>query len=247
MISGVAFVPSTPMLVPSVAAGAVHELDLVRDASIEALRQVCRSAPERVVVVGAGTVTAWHSVGTGSLHGFGVELDVALDPVSPSPRHLPLAHTIGAWLLAAVGWPGDRVALELDPRADAGALAALGEELVSAPMRTVLLVVADGSAARSEQAPASLHPQAASFDAAVAAALRAGDPVALAGLDRDLASDVSAGGWPAWQVAAVASAGGAYDASLLVEEAPYGVGYLVATWLASAPQREWSTSELQRP
>ena len=55
MITGAAFVPSTPMLVPAVASGAADELADVRDASITALRRVLGSRAQRIVVLGAGT------------------------------------------------------------------------------------------------------------------------------------------------------------------------------------------------
>jgi aromatic ring-opening dioxygenase LigB subunit len=92
-------------------------------------------------------------------------------------------------------------------------------------------VVADGSAARTEKAPASLHPDASAFDGSVADALRNGDPARLASLDRDLAAEVSSAGWPAWSAAAAALGSATYDATLLADEAPFGVGYLVATWI----------------
>jgi hypothetical protein len=233
VITAAAFVPSTPLLVPAVASGAAAELDDVRDASLTALRRVLGSGAERVVVVGAGAVIRTHFSGTGSLRGFGVDLDVPLDPAAPGGERLPLAHAIGAWLLASVGWPGDRVALELDPRASTATLASVATSLANETIRSVLLVVADGSAARSEKAPASLHPDAEAFDADVAAALASGHPHLLAEVDRDRATSVAAQGWPAWHVAAVATAVGQdvpYDAEVLADVAPYGVGYLVATW-----------------
>ncbi len=224
------------MLVPAVASGAAGELDGVRAACFEALREVLATAPERVVVVGAGTSSQRHGAGTGSLRGFGVALDVPLDPAVASPTPLPLSLTIGAWLLAAVGWPGDRVALELDASAGAATLAAIGTALGQETVRTVLLVVADGSASRTERAPASLDPDAQAFDADVEAALASGHPHVLAEVDGDRAAAVTSHGWPAWHVAATATAvaGDApYEARVLAAEGPYGVGYLVASWTAT--------------
>jgi hypothetical protein len=228
VIVAAAFVPSTPLLVPAVASGAADELDVVRRASLEATRSALASAPERVVVVGAGGRDATHATGTGTFRGFGVDLDVPLDPATLAGPALPLPLSIGAWLLAQVGWPGERAALELDPQGDP---TTPGKALAAEDRRTALLVVADGSAARTEKAPASLHPDAAAFDAAVADALRTGDPARLAGLDRDRAAEVASSGWPAWSAAAAALGSATYDATLLADEAPYGVGYLVATWL----------------
>ncbi len=229
MIVGVAFVPSTPMLVPVVASGAASELDGLRAACDEAIRAACALAPERVVVLGAGATTELHRAGTGSLRGFGVGLDVALDPASPSAQRLPLALAVGAWLLGTTGWPGERAAQEVDAGAEDQALDDVGASLRDGPA-TALLVVADGSASRTEKAPASLHPDAAPFDAEVADALAAGDPARLAAIDRDRAARVTAAGRPAWRVAAAATAGTTWTATLRSAEAPYGVGYLVADW-----------------
>ncbi|MBI1378798.1 MAG: hypothetical protein GC157_15160 [Frankiales bacterium] len=234
MIIGAAFVPATPLLVPEVASGAAGELDDVRGAALTALREAASGA-ERVVVVGAGAAMREHRDGVGSLRGLGVAYDVPLDPGAPPAAvdgqgRLVLPLTLGAWLLARVGWPGDRVALEVDPAAADDVLDAAGAALAADPGPTALLVVADGSASRTEKAPASLHPDAAAFDAAVAAALREGDARALAAVDRARAAAVTSAGRPAWRVAAAALGGEAYDAALLCDTAPYGVGYLVARW-----------------
>ena len=223
--------PSTPMLVPAVSAGAAHELDIVRDASVAALRAALVDAPERIVILGGGSTTRTHLAGTGTMRGFGVPYDVPLDPAAASPEQLPLSITIGAWLLTQVGWPGDRAALEIDPGSGDVELDAEGQKLAGETMRTVLLVVADGSSSRTEKAPSSLHPDAEAFDSAVAAALRSGSPSALGAVDRQRAQSVTAAGRPAWRLAAAALEGSDYDAVLHADVAPYGVGYFVAHWL----------------
>ena len=240
MITALAFVPSTPLLVPEAGRAAASELDDVRAASRVAVVRALSTAPERVVVVGAGSVTREVRAGLGTLRGFGIAYDVPLDPASPSLEQLPLSLTIGAWLLATQGWPGERAALELDPGAGRATLASVATALAGEASRSALLVVADGSAARTAKAPAALHPDAAAFDADVAAALRGGRPHDLTALDADRARAVTAGGWPAWFVAATAagiSADGTWDAVLHADEAPYGVGYLVASWLRPDPQQ----------
>jgi hypothetical protein len=233
VITALAFVPSTPLLVPAVASGAAHELAEVRGAAVAAVRAVLATGPTRVVIVGSGARDAEHHSGTGSLRGFGVDLDVALDPDVPDATPLPLSLTIGAWLLEVVGYVGERVAIELDPHATSVALEATGRSLAAGAAATVLIVVADGSAARSDKAPASFHPEAAGFDSDVAAALKTGAPQELASIDRDRADAVSAQGWPAWYVAAAAAGTAGHDAELLVDAAPYGVEYLVASWLTT--------------
>jgi hypothetical protein len=231
VITALAFVPSTPLLVPAVAAGAAAELDGLRAACDLAVRRALSGAPARVVLVGAGSETRELGSGTGSLHGIGVELEVPLDPALRGVASLPLSLTLGAWLLGRVGWPGDRAAIELAADAEQAELDEVAAALAGDTVRTALLVVADGSASRTEKAPASLHPDAEAFDRAVADALAGGDPALLAAIDRDRAAAVSSAGWPAWHVAACAAAGSAYDAELHADEAPYGVGYLAASWL----------------
>jgi hypothetical protein len=230
VITGVAFVPSTPLLVPAVASGAAPELDGLRAACDAAVRRSLTWAPQRVVLLGAGRETRELGSGTGSLRGFGVDVEVPLDPALRGVARLPLSLTVGAWLLGRAGWPGERAALELDAEASTTELDEVAAELAADDVPTALVVVADGSAARTEKAPASLHPDAAAFDADVAAALSSGDPARLAALDRGRAAAVSSAGWPAWHVAACATAGSAYAGELHADEAPYGVGYLAASW-----------------
>jgi hypothetical protein len=102
----------------------------------------------------------------------------------------------------------------------------------------------DGSARRSVSAPGYLDERAAPFDAGVERAVRDADLAALAALDPGLAADLMAVGRPAWQVLAAAlSAVGHRDdpgvadglppgplrTEVLYSDAPFGVGYLVAT------------------
>lgn len=241
MIVSAAFVPSTPLLVPEAASGAAPELDGVRRASETALLAALDAGAQRVVVVGSvpapgagrghlASSTRLLDRGTGSLRGFGVDLELALDPALPDPTPLSLTSTLGAWLVDRAAWPGERRALELAADAADPELDAAGRSLLDDGVPTALLVVADGSAARSEKAPASLHPDAEAFDTDVARALGSGDPALLAALDADRAWSVTAAGRPAWRAASAALTGPAYAADLLADAAPYGVGYLVAVW-----------------
>ena len=100
------------------------------------------------------------------------------------------------------------------------------------PDAPAYLVVGDGSARRSERAPGYVDPRAEPFDAAVAAALAAGDAGALRDLDPALGADLLAAGVPAWRAVGHALAGHRYAADLLYDAAPYGVGYFVAFWAA---------------
>jgi hypothetical protein len=92
-----------------------------------------------------------------------------------------------------------------------------------------LVVMGDLSACRSEQAPGALRPGAAELDAAVAEALRTGKPERLLDLDHAEAADLLVAGRVPLQVLAGAFQDRpAVRGEVLYEDAPYGVGYLVA-------------------
>ncbi|MCW2755571.1 MAG: hypothetical protein JWQ32_2982 [Marmoricola sp.] len=85
------------------------------------------------------------------------------------------------------------------------------------------LVVANGSAKRTEKAPGYFDDRAAAFDEALGAALRAGD---LAGLDLSLAGELWA------DVAGLTALAGvrATEVQVDYDDAPYGVQYWVVRW-----------------
>ena len=92
----------------------------------------------------------------------------------------------------------------------------------------------DLSACRNERAPGALRPEAAGFDASVAEALRTGKLGRLLDLDPALAADLLVAGRVPLQVLAGAFEDGpAVHGQVLYDDAPYGVGYLVA--LLTAP------------
>jgi hypothetical protein len=235
VILGAAFLPNPPVLVPAVASGAAGELEPLRQACREALLRV-HGDSTRLAVLGPADTSAMHSpVARGSLAGYGVSLDVHLgSPGCGGAVELPLSLTVGAWLVAqAFGPSSGAVGFSVGPDFAASRAAvdllALAEE---APL--ALVVMGDGSARRSTTAPGYLDPRAEPFDATVAAALRDGDGEALANLDETLGAELLAAGVPTWRAAGALLAGGRYDAELLYADAPYGVGYFAAAWLAHA-------------
>lgn len=156
-----------------------------------------------VVVVGAAPTPGWW---TGS-----VDRTPYGEPGTPARDALPLALAVGSHLLAARphrlwGVPSGPL-----PRADA------------------YLVVADGTAKRSLKAPGHLDPRAEAFDAAVVEWLAAAEPAGVEALDEALAGELWVGGLPAWR--AVAALPGPWTGTVTYAQAPYGVGYVVATWL----------------
>ncbi len=94
-----------------------------------------------------------------------------------------------------------------------------------------LLVLGDASACRTLKAPGYLDERAAPFDAEIARALGSADAGALRALDTGLARELKVSGRAPWQVLAGAADGNTgLSGALLHEDAPYGVGYVVATW-----------------
>lgn len=201
MVAAVAYIPSPPLLLAALGGGPPD------------LRSACQKAisvlggVDRVVVLGAGPVAGWVT-GSVDASSWGARSTPCLDP-------LPLALAVGSTLL------GQRPH-EL--------FAVAGDALPELAAGTGLLVVGDGSARRSEKAPGHYDARAEGFDVTVARAFSDGDPRQLADLDPELAADLLVGGLAAWQAAAALTAGTRWQASLHLDAAPYGVGYLVASW-----------------
>jgi hypothetical protein len=228
-----AFCPHPPLLVPELAVGASGELAGVREGCEAAVRRALAVSPQLVVVLGDGPVTREYAdTSAGSLAGFGVDLAVPLgsggERAAPS---LPLSLTVGAWLLRGVGWAGARVAVSVPDTTTPVEAAARGGRLADRDRAVGLLVMGDGSARRSERGPGYLDERAEPFDQRVARALAGADAEGLLGLDPGLARDLLVAGRASWQVAAGAAGGSAFDGVLHAHAAPYGVGYLVASWL----------------
>jgi hypothetical protein len=143
--------------------------------------------------------------------------------VRPDGRELPLAHTIGAWLLNEAGFSGTRVGVGPED---------VGQLMRDLPTPLGVLAMGDGSARRTVKAPGYLDDAAGPFDSAVATALATGDTEALAALDVAEGRRLLAAGTATWQAVGTALRGRDIVASLHLDVAPFGVGYLVADWLA---------------
>ncbi|MEU1302184.1 class III extradiol dioxygenase subunit B-like domain-containing protein [Streptomyces shenzhenensis] len=236
MLVAAAVCPCPPLLVPAVAAGAAAELDVARAACADALGVLAAARPERLVVVGPAGPDGRgaHPQGArGSFRGFGVDLDVRLGPGgdADAERALPPSLAVAAWLLERAGWaeaPIEGLGVG-EPLAPERCIEA-GRDIAARAGRTALLVMGDASACRTLKAPGYLDERAAPFDAEVARALGAADLAALTALDAELARELKASGRVPWQILAGAAEGANLTGALLYDDAPYGVGYLVAAW-----------------
>ncbi|CAL9402950.1 class III extradiol dioxygenase subunit B-like domain-containing protein [Streptomyces sp. enrichment culture] len=245
MLVAAAVCPCPPLLVPEIAAGAAPELDAARAACADAIGVLAAARPDLLVVVGP-TEDAGPELfpgGTqGSFRGFGVGLDVRLGARADGDgsagalpdaggRELPPALSVGAWLLSRSGWAGARVeGLGVGEPLAPEQCADRGSEIGARAERVALLVMGDASACRTLKAPGYLDERAAPFDAGVARALETADTAALRALDPVLARELKVSGRAPWQVLAGAAENAGLEGALLYDDAPYGVGYLVATW-----------------
>ncbi|MFF5531864.1 class III extradiol dioxygenase subunit B-like domain-containing protein [Streptomyces cinerochromogenes] len=236
MLVAAAVCPCPPLLVPEVAAGAAPELDAARAACTDALGVLAAARPDLLVAVGTAGQSGlgrYPQGAPGAFRGFGLDLDVHLGPVgSPVPeRELPTSLAVAAWLLERTGWADAPIeGLAVPDTLEPEGCAETGRELAGRAGRVALLVMGDGSACRTLKAPGYLDERAAPFDAEVARALGAADVSALRALDPGLARELKAAGRAPWQILAGAAERTDLTGSLLYEDAPYGVGYMVATW-----------------
>jgi hypothetical protein len=232
VITGVAFCPHPPALIPAVAQGAEAELENLLTQCDRAITDVASTQPDRLVLLGAGPQSrAYPPSAWGSLAGFGVRVEVQLEPGGNKADRMPLSLTVGAWLVnRALGVRTGAIAVAVGP--DFFRSPAAGALDGTAGQRLGLVVMGDGTARRSRAAPGYWDERAEGFDAAVLAALAAGDSAALAALDLQLAAELLCAGAPAWAAAGALLSGAPMDAEVRYEEVPFGVQYIVASWSA---------------
>jgi len=234
-----AVLPHPPLIVPEIAAGAAGELDDLRQACHEAVARVLATGPHVVCILGSAQATReyWFPY-RASFGAWGVPVEAHLGEPGPDTPVLPLSVGVGVWLMRRArarrptGWRVFTVAGSASPRE----CARLGEQLSHGPP-VALLVMGDGSACRTVQAPGYLDPRAEPFDTSVTKALAEADPAALLALDPVLATELMAAGRAPWQVLAGA-AQGPFHGEVLYDSAPYGVQFPVATWLPRSGRRE---------
>jgi hypothetical protein len=160
------------------------------------------------------------------------------DPVAPLRAAClaavaPLAEAGSVEVLCAPARPDNVERGVVDPaglRIARHLLAEVGFEGAVQPGNGMpLLVVANGSATRSEKAPGHLDERAFDFDAALEQALRTGDAAALAAVDPALAEELWCHDAAAFHgLASVLPAGSTGEVSYADD--PYGVQYWVVTW-----------------
>lgn len=221
-VTGVAFVPMTPLMFRHLS-GAADPLAELREAAVQAIRDACEGAAQVVVLCPVGGREApgdWRDPShAGPVHG---------DPWSLSERVADHLVTDVARIdlpLALVP-----VTLGSDLYPDLASVASADESEVFEGAATAVIVLGDGAAARSQGAPGHIDERSFPFDDAVAAALEGGDGAGLAALAvAPEAVDLLVAGrhsWPqlgAWVPRAA-------EAELRWRGDPLGLTYLVALW-----------------
>lgn len=238
MLTAAALVSGPPLLVPELAGGAVGETADLREATLAAARALVDLGCEWTVLgIGAPTEAR-----VGTFAGFGVDVPVMLDPRpdvpaagDPPDPTMPLSLLIAGWLRGQVA-PQSRVRTVLvDRAADPAECAVLGStlraELDVLPAPQGLLVVGDGANTIGAKAPGGPDARAADVEESLRRALASGDLSALAALDPQLCEELGVSGRAAWQVLAAAFGTTPRTCAELYAGAPFGVGYVVGTWV----------------
>lgn len=231
MFVAAAFCPEPPLLHPDAPGAAGGDTGTtLRSACLKALDRIEVAGLDAIVVLGTGPREDMYGPGdAGDLKGYGVPVQVGFDgpPTTGAPR-LPLAHTLGAWLLDEAGFGGQRLGLPAGTSSPQVHAASVDSR------RRAMLVMGDASARRTEKSPGWYDPDAVAFDDAVTAALTSGDGKALLDLDVTLGARVLASGVPAWITAGEILSGVPMEGQVHYAEAPFGVFYIVASWVEAS-------------
>lgn len=244
VIVAAAVCPAAPVLMPAVAPRADPTLAGLRAACERAIRALLAPAPDRIVVL-ASAAAGCPAAGPLPLPdpslaaGPYVRSDLTQRTGSGEPATSATSPgaAVASVLLRQAASTVPARAVELDPaRLDLAALPDVGAE----GERVGLVVMGEGSVGHGPAAPAGPDTGADAFDDALAAALAAGDPRKLAAaLDGQTGQHVSAQAAATAALRALAALTAERprpSAELVYRAAPFGVGYLVATWRwASAP------------
>jgi hypothetical protein len=260
MLTGAAVCPQPPLLIPAATGAPGPrdaELERLRIACHQAVADLLSEGPDLVAVVGGAAYTAQYPPDApGSLREFGIPFTVGgprppgssgpsglSDPTgtagstdTPGPLDpagsavLPLALTVGKWLLSRAAGPVPAVWWGIASDAPAARCLDLGERLAALAPRVALLVLGDGPGRRTRGVPGAVDADADRYDDQVATALAGADAAALAALDPGADSRLFVAGRAAWQVLAGAAGRDAFAGDLRYRAVPFEVTYLVARW-----------------
>ncbi|WKG05873.1 hypothetical protein [Mycolicibacterium sp. HK-90] len=227
MLSAIAIVPATPVLVPELVGVAASEVAGLRDAVLAATGGL----PPRWLVIGVGPADAVYGPDcAGTFAGYGVDVPVTLGPSAVGePVVLPLCALVAGWIR---GRQRPETSVEVytyaasHPAAEALARGrALRARIEESPEAVGVLVVADGLHTLTPAAPGGYVPDSVATQQDLDDALATGDLAALAELPDPVLGRV------AFQVLAGLTEPAPGSARERYRGAPYGVGYFVGEWL----------------
>lgn len=237
MITGVAVVPSTPLLLtrhldPATPAGAVERLQTVREHATRVVEGL--PTAEVTVVLAHGPALAAHTSDHVDLAGYG--LPEIAGPVTCRPDVAAALgveasqepHPADVAVLTLLVGSRPVLPVAVPPDLDPAAMTALGERLATLDRRTALVVAGDLAAGHGVKPPRPGDEQASrTFDERVVALLDNGATDRIVRL-ADLARATSSRGWAALAVAGIALQRGRVGTVVRHHAAPFGVGYVVA-------------------
>lgn len=241
MLAAVVFVPSAPLLVPELAGPAASDTEPVRRAALDAVAGAL--GIDRWVAVGTADEATAGLVGEplrGTFARFGVDVPVTIDSaITDVATTDPLRRMSLSALIA--GWIAERMSLgplsvcsvgSATPSAECVAVGTrLAARLDEGSDAVGVLVVGDGSTALTDKAPGGGRRESAvALNDAIVAALGSADTDTLVALDPAKCDAEGVGGRVAWQVAAGLVGDRSVRAVPDFADAPFGVGYVVATW-----------------
>jgi hypothetical protein len=229
VLSAIAIVPSTPVLVPELVGAAAAEVADLTTAVLAAAALL----PSRWTVIGTGGADdVLGPNGIGSFAGYGADVRVRLSPQADEQSEpvadFPICALIAGWLRGQAR--PDASAQVRVYRGDHDVETALGigrqlrAEIDQAPDPVGVLVVADGANTLTPSAPGGYDPGNADAQLALDDALANGNTATLVGLPEQILGRV------AFQVLAGLTEPGPRSAKELYRGAPYGVGYFAGAW-----------------
>jgi hypothetical protein len=225
VLTTIAIIPSTPLVVPQMAGAA--ELTDLRHAVFAA----AAALPDRWMAVGVGpTDEVVSPSAAGTFGGFGVDVIAGLSPSADDVGDMPLAALVTAWLRTEAR-PTASAEVRVFGRRHSGEDAlrrgeVLRSEIDDTDEPVGVLVVADGANTLTPSAPGGYDPSSVAVQSALDDALAAGDIDALEKTPPSITGRV------AWQVLAGLARAVPPSVKELYRGAPFGVGYFVGVWQA---------------
>ena len=227
MLSAIAIVPSTPVLVPELAGAAAAEVSDLTAAVLAAAALL----PGRWVAIGTGpTDDVLGPQAVGTFAGYGADVRVRLSPgdTDVAPAELPVCALLAGWVRGQAQPEATAEVRVFRADHDADTALALGRQLraeIDGQAEPIgVLVVADGANTLTPSAPGGYDPANADAQQALDDALATGDVAALSRLPQQILGCV------AFQVLAGLAAPAPRSAKELYRGAPYGVAYFAGAW-----------------